>query len=212
MDSTQSSMFSYNIILKIILIVSISFTFLDLYQMIKIFSYLMEVSVEINPEIFEKCVKFQSINDICYCFFGVLIGISASILSFGLIVNVENLTFLVFFDTFLYFNYLVFGPYLLAASLLGFYHFEKIGFVCDKDMRKYVNFGNCLCLIFSLSFSSFITIVYSVFDSFEKFNKSIRYEPEGNYILGKIFWNYIRNHSGVVPNVNNGINQNNNSL
>jgi hypothetical protein len=36
-----------------------------------------------------------------------------------------------------------------------------------------------------------VTFGYSVISAFEYFNNSIKFNRDGNYVLGKLFWKYV---------------------
>lgn len=64
------------------------------------------------------------------------------------------------------------------------------------------------------SLSLVVTVVFTVVNSIDLFMKSVRFEGEGSYLLGKMFWYYVINYrGGDVQNMNlnvGNINANNN--
>ena len=211
---------AYNFTLKIIFIISLILVILDCAQVFLIFDSILKGYNKFPIEIFNECIKFQKIGDLFFSFFGAFTGISATLLSFGLLANIDTFTSK-FFDIFLYYNYLIFGPYLFSACFLSFYYFKDIAFTCNPNnyKQRLVNLSTVICILFSLSFSIMVTIVGSVAYSFKNVIDSISSERDGNYIIGRLFWGYIfrrhinnNNNNGNINNNNNGNNNGNNNI
>ena len=213
-NNNNENIFSSSITVKIILIIALTLITIDFIQIISTLNYLQLSSEILSKEIFNSCVKYQKITDIFFSMFGMLSGISASIICLTIMINIDIFNEKFGF-TFLYFNYMIFGPYLLISCLLAFYYFDQISFYCDSKNNKikYINFSTIFCLIFSVSFSLTITTIYTAFDNIENFSLSIRYDRNGNYLLGKIFWYFIsyRNNNNNNNQNNNNNNNNNNN-
>ena len=213
MDNNNSFV-STNVTLKIIVCVSIVFVILDIYQVYAIISSIPIYYERLNDlALFNRCVKYQSITDISFALFGVMTGLSAVVLSLGMIYDTYYFTNVIF-DTYLHFNYILFGPFLLFVCLLGFYMFDSISYVCDsKNFNvRYVNFTTVMSLLFMSSLSLVVTVVFTVVNSIDLFMKSVRFEGEGSYLLGKMFWYYVLNYrGGEVQNINLNVGNINNN-
>ena len=203
----EPDLFRYNFTLKIIFIISLILVILDIIQVFIILDSIVKGYEKFSLEIFEECIKYQKIGDIFFTMFGVFTGMSATLLSYGLLSNVETFTNK-FFDVYLYYNYLIFGPYLLGSCFISFYYFKFIAFTCNPHnyKQRLINFSSVVCILFSLSLSLMITICGSVAYSIKLVMESIGSSRDGNYLIGRLFWRYIfRRH---FNNVNNNINNN----
>ena len=62
------------------------------------------------------------------------------------------------------------------------------------------------------SLSLVVTVVFTVVNSIDLFMKSVRFEGEGCYLLGKMFWYYVLNYrGGEVQNINLNVGNINNN-
>lgn len=204
--------------LKIVFVLSLLLVTMDIMEIYFAYSHLISISQTTSPVIFENCVKYHLLAQIFFTLFATLAGTSACFLSLGLLIDYEIFT-MKFIDTFLYFNYLIFGPYLLAACCLGYYNFNLIAFTCDPNdlSKRHVNFSTVIALIICLLLSFLLTFSYSVFYSIKKLINSVRFTTNGNYYLGRVFWRYVldRRHDAVRVNefeMREGINENQNNL
>ena len=205
----ENDIYAYNFTLKIIFVISFTLVILDCIQIFLIFDAIIKGYNKFPIEVFNECIKYQKIGDLFFSFFGVFTGMSVSFLSFGLLSNMETFRDK-FFDIFVYYNYIIFGPYLLSICFLSFYYFKDIAFTCNPNnfKQRFVNLSTVICILFSLSFSLMITIVGSVAYSVKTVIESISSDRDGNYLIGRIFWGYI--FSRHFNNNNNGNNNNNN--
>jgi len=221
MDDNQEES---RIALKIVFILSLLLVSMDILEIYFAYGQLKQTSTSIDQIVFESCVKYHILSQIFFTFFATLAGISACIMSLGLLINFEFFAVKVM-DSFLHFNYLIFGPYLFGSCVLGYYYFNQVAFTCVNTNinKKYLNFSTVLALFICVLFSFVVTLGYSIFWSVRKFIYSIRFRAEGNYVLGRIFWRYVFNRSndsiqlanrqginglnvnGVNVNSNNGI-------
>ncbi len=208
----NSSIVARNIILNIIFVLTILIVILDFVQLYESINSLKKYveSEKYNEIFFEQCIKYQSFSEIIFGFFGSIAGISACIVGFSLIINFEY-----FVDkclkTFIYFNYICFGPYLLGCTFLGLHYFNKISYVClDKNdtSKKSLNLLIVFCLFLAFFISSFVISLFTSMHIVSYFIESIRFSDGGSYILGKIFWRYVIDRS---QNLNLNYNQNNNN-
>ena len=192
----ENDIYAYNFTLKIIFVISFTLVILDCIQIFLIFDAIIKGYNKFPIEVFNECIKYQKIGDLFFSFFGVFTGMSVSFLSFGLLSNMETFRDK-FFDIFVYYNYIIFGPYLLSICFLSFYYFKDIAFTCNPNnfKQRFVN----LTLM--------ITIVGSVAYSVKTVIESISSDRDGNYLIGRIFWGYIFSRHF---NNNNGNNNNNN--
>ena len=66
------------------------------------------------------------------------------------------------------------------------------------------NFVTVVCLVITFLVSLLITVWYSAVGAFDLFNNSIRFNSDGNYVIGKLFWKIVFNRGaqelGSEPN------------
>lgn len=192
MDNQDNS----RVALKIVFILSLLLVWMDMLELYFSYTHLKDTAERFDPHIFEQCIKYHLISQMFFTVFATFAGISACIMSLGLLINYEFFAIKVL-DTFLQYNYFIFGPYLIASCLLGFYYFNDVAYNCDPNQlsRKYINFSTVLAMMICLFISFVITFGYSVYWSFKMLLNSIRFTNEGSVILGRIFWRYVFNRS-----------------
>jgi hypothetical protein len=127
-----------------------------------------------------------------FTLFATFAGISAFFMSLGLLINYEFFSNKLL-ETFLDWNYLIFGPYLLAACILGYVNFGFIAFNCDRTdiSQKYINFSTLMALIICFLLSIIITIMYSFIKGATVMVLSITFREGGLRCLGRRFWSYV---------------------
>jgi hypothetical protein len=179
--------------LKIVFILSLLLVSMDIFEFYFEYMRLKEMSVKFDAWLFEECIKYHALSQMFFTFFATFAGISATFMSMGLLINYEFFSYKVI-DTFLYYNYLIFGPYLLAACTLGFMNYEEVLYNCDSRQltgKKVLNFSTLLALVVCTGMSMVLTFGYSIFYGCRKMINSIRFLPDGNYYLGRVFWKYV---------------------
>ena len=194
--------------IKLILLLALILSFMDALQIYFTFSSFSSYST-LPSNIFNTCIKYQSIAETIFALYGTYAGLSLAILCFGLITNYD------FFigkglRAYIYYNYCIFGPYLLCVSFMGFSYYDKIAYVCDdKDYKvRYLNITLVFCLLFSFVMSIFVTVSYMVINVNNLFMNSIRFNPGGSLLLGYAFWKYAirRGTNNVNENINEQMN------
>lgn len=203
--------------IKMIFLLSFILLLLDLFEFCTTFTSISHYNQIYSIEIFNECIKYQSISQLLFALFGSFAAMSACILSLGLICSFD------FFinkllECFLYYNYIIFGPFLLGTCFLGGYYFKQAAYVCDEHQIKHLHFTMAFSLFFSFIISVSITIIYSMVITSAFLYNSIRFEGDGSVIIGKLFWYFIRNrvrstfNNEIIDNQNNRlINSNNNN-
>jgi hypothetical protein len=185
-NSALKLIFCLSLILVIMDIVEIYFSYMSMLKAIKLF----------DRQIFEQCFKYHFLTQIFFTFFATFAGLSACLMSLGLLIS-YNFFSSKCLDTFFNWNYIIFGPYLFSSSLLGYIYFSEIAFICDVDNKKHMDFNYstlfALILCFIISFT--ITFSYSIIWAYYKFTQSIRYSNDGSRFLGRIFWNHVLSRS-----------------
>ena len=145
-DSRESSGFA----LRLVFVLSLILVTMDIFEIYFGYATLKELSVKFKPLVFEECVKYHILSQMLFTFFATSAGISALLMSLGLLVDYDFFSYKVA-DTFLYYNYMIFGPYLFAACVLGFNNFGAIVYNCEsleQTHMKTLNFSTLLALMF----------------------------------------------------------------
>lgn len=201
---------STTVAIKVVMIISVLLIAMDILEIYVSLGNLQMAATRFDAEVFEQCIKYHIISQMVFTLFALLAGISAFFLSFFLLF--DNSIFMTkLYKTFIHWNHLVFGPYLLTASILGFTYFYEISFNCDpKDLsRKYLNVSTVMSLIICFLISALISVVFAFCYAIRKILLSIRFKRGGWKCLGRYFWNYVRNQPREDPPANQ--NQNNNN-
>jgi hypothetical protein len=101
-----------------------------------------------------------------------------------------------FLNTYVQMNIMIFGPYLLGLSILGFLHWEKIFYVCENviiNSQIKRNFSTTIFinLIACFIISTIVTISFAVYKSFDIYTNSITSRRDGSSLLKSIFWKVV---------------------
>lgn len=178
--------------LKIVFILSLLLVTMDFFEIYFSWAHLVETSKTLDIDIFERCVKYHIISQLFFTMFATFAGLSACLMSLGLIINYEVIS-MKFIDVFLYWNYLIFGPYLLGICILGFFYINNVAYNCDVNdyNKRYLNLSTILAIIVCFIMSLVITIGYSVFLALYKMLNSVRFTNNGNRLIGRLFWRYV---------------------
>lgn len=178
--------------LKIVFSLSLLLVAMDSFEVYYSFKHLHQSSQQLSPDFFESCIKYHVLGQIFFTLFATFAGLSACIMALGLLINYEFFSFKAI-DTFLYWNYLIFGPYLLSSCVLAYIYWGEIIYNCDpKDINnKYINFSTLMALLICFILSTIITFGYSILNTFQTLIQSIRFRPDGNRVIGRLFWDYV---------------------
>ena len=187
-DERATKTISY-ITTAIILTISI----FDTFHFFKIINSLKRQYTLLSHEVFENCMLYQNICDLFILFFTFLIGISIIIYCFGLIVS-ENV-FDISLQSYLYFNYIFFGPYMTMGIILSFKYSDKLIYRCSSinPISKVINYRFLFYVMLLLTLTVTITFVASMYYATLYFENSVENKITGNYFVGKLFWNRALN-------------------
>lgn len=188
------------------------FVLFDGMEVEKIFSTYEIAKTAYSPQLFDSCVKFPLLAKTIFSIFSFLVAFSAFIMTFFMAISIDFFADKII-TTFLYFNYLIFGPYMLAFSVLGIYYFDKTMYMCDKyntnlkvlNVPSVLNLSGCMCL------ALVITLSMMVYQSLNKYIGSILRRSDGNVILRSALWYVILRQRESNDNNNNTNNNNNNN-
>ncbi|MCQ2820826.1 MAG: hypothetical protein MJ252_26500 [archaeon] len=197
--------------LKVVFILSTVLVLMDIAELYLSYNSLFDYAIELTIPIFEQCAKYHIITQMFFTGFATLAGLSACLMSFGLLLNYQLFADK-FLDTFIYYNFYSFGPFLLGCSILGFVYFDEVCYNCDSEnyQRRFLNISTLACLVISFTISTFITMAYTIIGTKILYDDSLRFKPDGNYFLGKVFWKYVFNRGReTVAERNRNENENN---
>ena len=187
-----------------ILIISLILIGMDLLSLYYSYDYILRASQRYPFEIFETCIKYQSITEIYFTLFALMAAVSAAFMATGITIGYD-LFFDKFLVTFLNFNYYVFGLLLLGSSIIGLFNFRKVCYDCiekNPQMTEF-NLSTMICLILIAVIGGIVTFIFSSVDAFEYVCDSIKFNKDGNLIIGKIFWKYVLSRNNERQNINN---------
>lgn len=189
--------------LKIVFGLSLLLVTMDSLEVYFSFEQLSNASRKLESDFFESCVKYHVISQIFFTLFATFAGFSACLMSFCLIINYSFFQAKLI-DTFLYWNYLIFGPFLLGSCILSFFYWNDIVYYCDPRFLdvKYFNFSTLMAIVICLVFSLIITLTFSIWNSFHTLIQSVRFRSDGNRVIGRLFWDYVINRESSSNNLN----------
>ena len=205
-------------IIGIIIFFVILISFYNIYSFFHIVNSIKKAYLMLPFKVFEECYLYQEYLNLFIDFISCFLGIDLIILiSIPIYDNNFNLEIILekYFDSFLYFNYLVFGPFLFGCLFLGLKHCKKFFYFCannDPEQKRF-NFRLVFLIILGLIISASITFLGSLVLETNYFRNSIKCKSTGNYIIGTIFWlialrrsQLFRNEQDINnPNLNEGI-------
>jgi hypothetical protein len=173
--------------LKIVLMLSIILVFMDIMEVYFSYQNLDKAMKVLEFALFEECYKYHILSQMIFTVFATFSGLSAFLMSFGLLINYD-LFISKFLDTFMYLNYMIFGPFLFGASMLGCMYFSEVVYNCERGNvgDKYMNMSTLFSLLICAVISIIITFGFAILFSFNYMIKSIT--GRGNKLLKKLFW------------------------
>lgn len=115
------------------------FTFIEVLEIKKIWIVWETAQKIFHQSLFDNCIKYQLIAKGIFGSFILFISFSAVFLTFFLYINIDYFIEKVFY-TFIYYNYLIFGPYMLAFSIIGIVNWENILYICKENRSFHQNF------------------------------------------------------------------------
>ena len=199
------------IIVSIIILIATLILSYNVYNLFYIVNLIKKAYITLPPIVFEECFLYQRFSDFFIEFLSFFLGIDLILLT--LIPFIEynfNLDdFIIkYAESFVYFNYLVFGPFSLLCIIMSLKYRHKIMYIClnFNPENKIIDYRLSLILLFIVTISLVISFFGSFYFEHNYFSNSIKYKASGNYIIGNLFWSYALRHSHHFRNV---LNQNN---
>ena len=180
---------SSRISIIIVLILSLLVIIMDVLEISLSFENFRHMMKKVEPTVFEECFKYQILSQIIFTVFALFAGLSALLMSIGLLVNFRFFTNKLI-DTFLYYNYIIFGPYLLAGCVFSIFNFSNVAYQCERD-HKQLNYATLFTIIVCIVVSFLVTLSQSLYKTSLLMIDSIRNGPNGIKLIGKAFWTVV---------------------
>ena len=199
------------IIVSVILLIATLILSYNVYNLFYIVNLIKKAYITLPPIVFEECFLYQRFSDLFIEFLSFFLGIDLILLTFIPFIEYNfNLDdFIIkYAESFIYFNYLVFGPFSLFSIIMSLSYKHKIMYIClnFNPQNKIIDYRLSLILLFIITISLVISFLGSFYFEHNYFSNSIKYKSSGNYIIGNLFWAYALSHSRHFRNV---LNQNN---
>ena len=196
------------IVTGIIIFITILISVYNIYNLFHIVNIIKNTYLLLPYQIFEECYLYQEYLNLFIEFISFFLGMDLILLiTIPIFDNNTNLE--IFFDkyskSFVYFNYLIFGPFIMGCLFLGIKHYDKFIYSCSSinPIEKKVNYRLFVLFIFGILLSSLITFFGSYYFENEFFSNSIKCRSSGNYIIGNLFWDYALKRSRRFKNRQN---------
>jgi hypothetical protein len=142
-----------------------------------------------DVEFFNNCIKDELIIKTVFCAFSFAAACSALLLTIFLSTCIDYFANK-FLTTFLYLNYFIFGPYMLAFCILGCIHFHDFIYVCNPKHldEKILSLSNIFSLLCCMIIAILITIAVAIYEGVHLLVASILRKEDGIAIIRKVFW------------------------
>jgi hypothetical protein len=187
----QEQNITNNFTFYILLLISGFFLFIDFYEFSRILVEWKD-ALKMDKLLFEKCYQYKLIVNTLFSVFSTIASLSALTLTLLIVLNF-NFFMEKLINTYLYFNFLVFGPYMLAFSVLGLIHSDKVLYTCDANMNKHFSNEIVFNLTGCMGFSIIVTLCVTLYCVVALYIKSITRGEGGSRILSRaIYWIFYR--------------------
>ncbi len=182
---------------------------LEIYRMIN----LWKIALGLKLDYFNDCVKPQYILKSFFCFFSFFASFSALLLTMALVINC------IFFKRKLIESYLklihyIFGPLLLISSILAFFNWNDIAFICYEGVNyKFFSISNASSILFCFLVGGFITLTAEFYTTMTLYSDTITRQANGSKTLYSLFWyvSFKLKNTSNIDNPNNNSNNNSNN-
>jgi hypothetical protein len=177
-----------NCTLYLMLIVCLILVTVDSIEMYRL-SLSWEYSLKVQTEMFNECLKNDLIIKTVFCVFSLAAAVSALLLTLFLSFFAEFFINKVM-TSYLYLNYYIFGPYMLAFCILGCAYWNDFVYVCDRrDYHiKVFSISNVFSLITCLIIGIVVTLGVAAYEGLRTLIDSILHKDDGLAVVRKVFW------------------------
>jgi len=198
MQNDEDDSFQNNLPLYLFFLVSLILVLVDGVGLFHVVLQWQQ-SGQYSEIVFEECLKWQLISKSCFSTFSLLTALSSLTICVFLLANTKFFVDKVL-PTYLYYNYITFGPVLLGLSILGLANWDNIVNVCklDKDniQDKVFSFNNTFTIFLCFVISITITLLVTIYKTVTLYVDSLTQGQEGLGMLRKlIYWVALRTSS-----------------
>ena len=198
-ENEERGHYLVQIFLMIISFVLLVVDSIEMYNTIKTW----EIGLLIISPIYDNCLKWELYTKTVFLCFSLCLNLSCVCLTI-LLLDIEKFIEK-YLSSYLYFNYMVFGPYMLAFCFLGLVNWGSVVYICDKQNlgNKVLSSTNMFYLIGCTLISAMILGSVSVYKTTSLYEDSILRKPEGSVIIRKMFWWIVFRNKEPVEFVRN---------
>ena len=178
---------------------------IELYSLAFKWSYMKTIPTDLFDTCYKYNLSFRTVNGVISFF----ASISCLVFSLALVANITWFMSTAF-SSYLYYNYVLFGPYTLGFCVIGLWFWEKIMFVCEGDdlSSKTFSFANAVSLIMLFILSFVITLGVLVYSIASLYIDSVLRREEGSDIIRKLFWKVVIRNKNPIDFFRGEIRQN----
>jgi hypothetical protein len=188
--------------LYLLLLLTTVFVAVDALEFYKLIEGWRIASHTFSPEFFSSCIKYPLLTQFGFNAFSILAAMSSFLFIALLAINTEFFTEKLI-RSFIYMNCIIFGPWLLGATVCAIIHWEDVLYVCDGGgnnsaddknnykSRKMLSITTSFNLIGCLLLSLVITLSLSIYETVVLIIDSILRKPEGSAVVKKCFWGVV---------------------
>ncbi len=211
-ENNENNQSGIDYTLYLLLIISSILLLVDLIELYRVILN-WQYGLQLSPYQFETCIRWDLYTKTTFSVFSILGAISSFSLVACLLID-QNIFTEKILTSFLYFNYLIFGPYMLGFCIIGISNWNNVVKTCDRQNYKNMVFspGNMLSLIGCFVLSLMVTFMVVSYNTTIVYMDSIRKRPGGSNILRKLFWWCVFKNREPVEfiRITQGDNNNNN--
>jgi len=198
MEHDDENSFSNNIALYMFSLVSLILVSIDGIGLYNI-SLQWQQSTTFTAVVFEDCLKWQLITKSCFTLFSFFSAFSSFVICICLVAEPKYFVNKLL-PTYMYYNYFIFGPIMLALCICGIVNWDNIANVCrldqDNAFDRVFSFNNVLTLITCLIISLVITLLVVATKTVCLYVDSLTNGPDGVSFIRKIvYWVVLRTNS-----------------
>ena len=170
--------------------------FVDLIEIVQLMS-VWDKSLSLSKEVFHGCLKWELIFRTGTSSLSIMSAITAYLLSLGVLLHTYSYNVQDYFMIIFHYLYYIFGANMLGLSMIAFFHFNDIFYLCDKNsLTKVTNIndakvfatGNLVTVISTFLLSSVILWFIMSRKVQDFFMNSYLNNFGGSSLYRKIFW------------------------
>jgi hypothetical protein len=170
----------------LLLILSAFFLILDGYEFIKLLN-IWDFTKTLYH--YPDCLRYRLLAKTAFSLFSIFASLSSLTIIIFMIIGFELFVEKIF-STYIHFNFLIFGPYMLALSSLGIYYSDQFLYNCDLNGVA-TSHDMMVSLVGCFLFSLVITVCVLLYDTVNCYIESILRRRDGNKLITCLFWKTV---------------------